>query len=65
MALTQKDLAKEVNSAYFDLIFAVNKRKFYKKDSLYTNYEEAARARYDAGETNYLEKISAEAKRKK
>ncbi len=65
LALTQKDLAKEVNSAYFDLIFAVNKKEILqKKDSLYTNYEAAAKARYDAGETNYLEKISAEAKRK-
>jgi len=65
LALTKKELVKQVTEAYYNLLFLVNKKQLLQtQDSLYASYEDAAKRKYTAGETNQLEKISAEAKRK-
>ncbi len=63
--LAEKKLVRDVRGAYFILWLAVEKRKlFVQQDSIFTEFENAATLRYSTGETNYLEKISAQAKHK-
>ncbi len=58
-------LKKEVSLAYYNLIYAKNKAKTYSfLDSLYQNFAKAAKRRFELGETNYLEMITAQAKEK-
>jgi cobalt-zinc-cadmium resistance protein CzcA len=65
LALTEKELVRDVRGDYFILWFAVEKRKlFLQQDSIFTEFENAATLRYSTGETNYLEKISAQARHK-
>lgn len=65
LALTEKELVRDVRNAYFTLWFTVEKRKlFIQQDSIFAEFENAATLRYNTGETNYLEKISAQAKHK-
>ncbi len=65
LALTGKELRNQVNAAYYELVFALNKNELLQtQDSLFANFENAAKRRYEAGESNNLERISAEAKRK-
>jgi len=65
LSLAEKELVRDIRSAYFTLWLAVEKRKlFMQQDSIFTEFENAATLRYSTGETNYLEKISAQAKHK-
>ena len=65
LALTQKELVRDVRNGYFMLWFAIEKRKlFLQQDSIFAEFENAATLRYNKGETNLLEKISAQAKHK-
>lgn len=65
LSLTEKELLQNVRSAYFNLGFAVSKQNLLKQqDSIYTDFESAAKIRFQTGETNKLELISAQAKHK-
>lgn len=57
---------QEVASAYYELQYASNKARVYKQlDSLYQDFAHSAQRRFELGETNYLEKITARAKQRK
>lgn len=61
--LAQKEMLRDVRSAYFNLWFAVEKQKLLlQQDSIFTDFENAAELRYKSGETNKLELISAKSK---
>lgn len=65
LALTEKDLLREVRSAYYNLSFAVSKQNLLQhQDSIFSEFENAASLRFQTGETNKLEMISAQAKHK-
>jgi cobalt-zinc-cadmium resistance protein CzcA len=58
-------LKRDVFLAYYDLSYAKNKaRSFQYLDSLYQNFAKAAERRFELGETNYLEMITAKSKQK-
>ncbi|WP_372756850.1 CusA/CzcA family heavy metal efflux RND transporter [Mariniflexile sp.] len=58
-------LKRQVSLAYNTLNYAKNKEQTYKYlDSLYQNFAHAAERRFQLGETNYLEMISAKSKQK-
>ncbi|MBO3099067.1 CusA/CzcA family heavy metal efflux RND transporter [Gelidibacter pelagius] len=64
-AIGLQALKKEVYSAYYNLSYAKNKEKSYHfLDSLYQNFAQSARRRFELGETNYLEMITAQSKQK-
>ncbi|MEZ4775953.1 MAG: CusA/CzcA family heavy metal efflux RND transporter [Bacteroidia bacterium] len=57
-------LKRQVAQAYYQIVFAKHKLKIYTYlDSLYGDFVHAANRRFETGETNYLEKVTAEAKR--
>lgn len=56
---------RQVAAAYFQYQFEKNKEKVYQKlDSLYRDFAHASERRFELGETNYLEKITARAKQR-
>ncbi|GAA4294717.1 CusA/CzcA family heavy metal efflux RND transporter [Aestuariibaculum suncheonense] len=58
-------LKRDVSLAYYQLCYAQNKAESYRfLDSLYQNFSKAAERRFELGETNYLEMISARSKQK-
>ncbi len=58
-------LKRDVYLAYYDLSYAKNKAKsFQYLDSLYQNFAKASERRFELGETNYLEMITAKSKQK-
>ncbi|ULC59977.1 CusA/CzcA family heavy metal efflux RND transporter [Flaviramulus sp. BrNp1-15] len=58
-------LKRDVYLAYYDLSYAKNKvKRFQYLDSLYQNFAKAAERRFELGETNYLEMITAKSKQK-
>ncbi len=63
--LNQYILTKEVSKAYCQAVYW-NKMliNFQYLDSLYTAFNNAATAKYEQGESNYLEKLTAETKKK-
>ncbi|TXE08975.1 CusA/CzcA family heavy metal efflux RND transporter [Gelidibacter salicanalis] len=64
-ALKLQSLKKEVYAAYYNLSYAKNKSESYRfLDSLYQNFAKAAKRRFELGETNYLEMITAQSKQK-
>ncbi len=59
-AIKEKALKRQVTSNYYQYLHAVEKEQIYKKlDSLYQNFSNLAQRRFELGETNYLEKITA------
>jgi cobalt-zinc-cadmium resistance protein CzcA len=63
--LKKQALLKEVSAAYYRLQFEQEKGDVYRHlDSLYAKFAYAAQRRFELGETNYLEKITAQAKQK-
>jgi cobalt-zinc-cadmium resistance protein CzcA len=63
--LNERVLTKEVNSAYYNVVYSNNLvRQYVYLDSLYGQFARAAKKRYDVGETNLLEKLTAETKQK-
>lgn len=63
--LNERIVTKEVNSAYYNVVYSNNLVKQYVYlDSLYGQFARAAKKRYDVGETNLLEKLTAETKQK-
>ena len=60
-----QNLKKEVSTAFYSLRYSKNKAKTYKLlDSLYQNFAHAAQRRFELGESNYLEMITAQSKQK-
>ena len=58
-------LENDVASAYYQLLFAREKKEVYTYlDSIYKKFAHASQRRFELGETNYLEKITAQAKHK-
>ena len=54
-----------VAAAYHQYQYDSNKAEIYRKlDSRYKNFAHAAQRRFELGETNYLEKITARAKQR-
>ena len=61
--LQKNKLALEVVKTYDYIVYLQHKEKlFYYLDSLYANFSKASHRRFELGETNYLEKITAQAK---
>ncbi len=58
-----QSLKKDVSLAFYNLRYAKNKAKTYQLlDSLYQNFAHAAKRRFELGESNYLEMITAQSK---
>ncbi|MCB0686480.1 MAG: CusA/CzcA family heavy metal efflux RND transporter [Saprospiraceae bacterium] len=58
-------LTKEVSQAYFQIVYWQQMAENYQYlDSLYNDFDQAATRRFNQGESNYLEKITAETKHK-
>ncbi len=58
-------VTKEVSKAYYEIVYwqhMLNNYSFL--DSIYTSFERAANRRFEEGESNYLEKLTAETKNK-
>jgi len=61
--LTQNQVVKEVSQTYYTIIYLRHLEKNYRfLDSLYQQFSIAASRRYELGETNYLEKLTARSK---
>ena len=59
----KKQLIKKVAQAYNHVLFLQSKQDHYRYlDSLYQDFAHAAARRYELGETNYLEKLTAQAR---
>ncbi len=58
-----RELSKNVSQAYNEIIYVKHKTRIALfLDSLYDQFSQAAERRYELGETNYLEKLTAEAR---
>lgn len=63
--IDERTLKAEVSKAYYTILFWNNLKSNYQYlDSLYGKFEIAATRRYELGETNYLEKLTATTKKK-
>tara|TARA_R110002050_G_scaffold204522_4_gene340171 strand:- start:95125 stop:99456 length:4332 start_codon:yes stop_codon:yes gene_type:complete len=63
--IQKKELERKVTSGYYTYQIAKEKEDVYQKlDSLYSNFAHRAARRFELGETNYLEKITAASKQK-
>lgn len=63
--MTLKMLKKEVSMAYYNLRYSKNKVKAYELlESLYKNFTNASKRKFELGESNYLEMITAQSKQK-
>ncbi len=63
--MDERRLKAEVSKAYYTILFWENLKSNYQYlDSLYGKFEAAATRRYELGETNYLEKLTATTKKK-
>ncbi len=61
--IQKNKLSLEVSKVYYQIVFLQNQEKLYfYLDSLYQNFSKASDRRFELGETNYLEKITAQAK---
>ena len=64
LALRERELTRQVAQAYDEIVYWQHKQEVFRYlDSLYKAFARAAERRYELGETNYLEKITAEARR--
>lgn len=64
--VTKNELIRKVSAAYYQLLFGYQRLNlFIKLDSIYTDFATYAHKKYQLGESNLLEKISAEAQLKK
>ena len=64
-AIQKKILKKEVTSRFYEYQYAKEKEFIYSQiDSLFRNFASIAERRFELGETNYLEKITALSRQK-
>ena len=65
LAIHKRELERDVARIYYQIQYEQAKVNVYRQlDSLYEQFAYAARRRFELGETNYLEKITAQAKQK-
>jgi cobalt-zinc-cadmium resistance protein CzcA len=65
LELEKQKLNQSISMLYYQVVYLQNKEKlYYYLDSLYQNFSKASDRRFELGETNYLEKITALAKYK-
>ncbi|MCA0152283.1 CusA/CzcA family heavy metal efflux RND transporter [Winogradskyella vincentii] len=65
LSIKEKSIRKKVVSSYYDYLFAKEKVSIYTQlDSLYSDFSRIAKRRFELGETNYLEKITASSKQR-
>ncbi|WP_190809444.1 CusA/CzcA family heavy metal efflux RND transporter [Flagellimonas sp. S3867] len=63
--IQKKGLERKVTAKYYEYQIAREKEQVYQRlDSLYANFSKVAARRFELGETNYLEKITASSKQK-
>ena len=63
--LLQNKIRVSITKSYYQIVYWNALEKNYQKlDSLYQNFAKASARRFELGETNYLEKITAQAKAK-
>lgn len=63
--IQKKAVKRKITAAYYEYQITKEKEQVYKRlDSLYTNFSKIAARRFELGETNYLEKITAASKQK-
>jgi heavy metal efflux system protein len=61
--ITKNRLSNEVAQVYNHIVYYQNQEKLFQYlDSLYQNFSKASDRRFELGETNYLEKITAQSK---
>jgi cobalt-zinc-cadmium resistance protein CzcA len=61
--LQKSQLTHEISTVYNQIVFVQHQEKLYNYlDSLYQNFSKASDRRFELGESNYLEKITAQAK---
>lgn len=61
--LSQNQIIKEVSQTYYTIVYLQKLENNYRfLDSLYQQFSIAANRRYELGETNYLEKLTARSK---
>ncbi|MGO4919623.1 CusA/CzcA family heavy metal efflux RND transporter [Maribacter spongiicola] len=64
--IKRKAITRDVTRSYYEYQIAREKVRVYKRlDSLYANFSQVAARRFELGETNYLEKITAASKQQK
>lgn len=63
--IQEKALKRAITSAYYNYLYKKEKESIYRRlDSLYQNFAHMAERRFELGETNYLEKLTASSKQK-
>src|SRR5690606_21044611 len=61
--LTERMITKEVSKAYYTIMYLQNLQNSYRYlDSIYSAFSSSANRKYELGESNYLEKLTAEAR---
>jgi cobalt-zinc-cadmium resistance protein CzcA len=64
--IKKSKLSYQVASVFNQIVYLQNQEKFYRYlDSLYQKFSKASDRKFELGETNYLEKITAQAKFRK
>ncbi len=64
LIVQQNNLVYEVKSIYYQLVYQeAQKKLFFSQDSLYSDFAKASSLRYKTGESNLLEKTTAETQR--
>lgn len=63
LEIQKNTLSNQVAQTYNEIVYYNHQEKLYKYlDSLYQNFSKASDRRFELGETNYLEKITAQSK---
>lgn len=63
--IQKNNLILDISQVYEAIVYSKHKEKLYTQlDSLYSDFSHAGKRKFELGETNYLEKITAEAKSK-
>jgi cobalt-zinc-cadmium resistance protein CzcA len=63
--IEKKALLRALSKAYYDYQTTLEKERIFDRlDSLYRNFDYAAKRRFELGETNYLEKVTAASKQR-
>ncbi len=61
--LEKNKLSLEISKLYYQIVYLQHQEILYERlDSLYQNFTKASNRRFELGETNYLEKITAQSK---
>ncbi|WKK64630.1 CusA/CzcA family heavy metal efflux RND transporter [Lutimonas zeaxanthinifaciens] len=64
-SIKRRQLELKINARYYQLQYEFEREAVLKKlDSFYTTFAYAAKRKFEIGDTNYLEKITAQAKQK-